>query len=143
MLVLLTCPYQLYSSMVTTLVAFKTTCYLKKKKKSARMLLQKIVKIKKSSLKKLRPVALFSTRLHNSPVSLRGIDVVRTFGRAKEGGGGGCGRKAKLVHTPTFFCTRALESSRPPARTAPRLEFWHSQGLRPVDNEPEPIILSQ
>lgn len=23
------------------------------------------------------------------------------------------------------------------------VEFWHSQGLRPVDNEPEPIILSQ
>lgn len=129
MLVLLTCPYQLYSSMLTTLVAFKTTCYLKKKKKkAAQMLLQQIVKVKKKkkrSLSKLRPVALFSSRLHNSSVSLRGIDVVRTFGGvAREGSGGGCGQKAKLVRTPTFFCTRALEKARarPPAQP-PDLNF--------------------
>lgn len=91
------------------------------------MLLQQIVKVKKKkrSLSKLRPVALFSSRLHNSSVSLRGIDVVRTFGGvAREGSGGGCGRKAKLVRTPTFFCTRALEKARarPPAQP-PDLNF--------------------
>lgn len=61
----------------------------------------------------------------------------RWWGRGGVRGWGG--RLSLCAHQ--HFCTRALERTPPPH--FPRLEFWHSQGLRPVDNEPEPIILSQ
>lgn len=54
------------------------------------------------------------------------------------------GARQKLSHcTHRHFCTHALVSLHTLTHTHPWLEFWHSQGLRPVDNEPEPIILSQ
>lgn len=125
----LTCPYQLYSSIVTTLVAFTNTCDIK--------YLYALAQQPKKKKKKVLIIAACCSLLNPTYTTL-------SFPCEELMSSGLWGARQKLSHcTHRHFCTHALVSLHTLTHTHPWLEFWHSQGLRPVDNEPEPIILSQ